>query len=219
MMDCCYTRRIDRKMFTAALCLGCYFLLGNAPCLSLDVLRIDEHWELSVGGPDEGRSAPQVSMVMAPTGDVGCDYFVFNLNHWSYPDFAPGGLEVQRWHGDYWISSQHDSNHNPLRSDGEIVTWVQRLELSGSVLSFEVVNGNSQTWGQFGNSGQLRTTTTTELTRLNDYRPQISLEGSGIGYAGNRVSSLTLRKLVWVTDDGEEHELIAPIDIDTDIDP
>ena len=34
-----------------------------------------------------------------------------------------------------------------------------------------------------------------------------------------RVQRLLLKKLVWLTDDGETHELYAPIDIDADLDP
>ena len=197
----------------------CCFLFIGTSCLALDVLRIEEHWELSVGGPDEGRCAPQVSMVMAPTADLNCDYFVFTLNHWSYPEYAAGGLEVQQWHGDEWISSKRGLNNSLLRTDGETVTWIQRLEMGESGINYTISSGLSQTWGQFGDEGQLTVTIPTELTRLNDYRPSVSLNGSGIGYAGNRVSSLTLKKLVWWTSDGEQHEMIAPIDIDTDIDP
>jgi hypothetical protein len=57
------------------------------------------------------------------------------------------------------------------------------------------------------------------MDRLNDYRPAVSLEESGITFAGNRVSSLVLTKLVWRTSDGVTSQLVAPIDIDADIDP
>ncbi|MCA9232240.1 MAG: hypothetical protein KDA57_16450 [Planctomycetales bacterium] len=212
-------RQWSRCSLALTLAIGCTLFFSDIPSFALDVLRIEEHWELSVGGPDEARCAPQVSMVMAPTSNLNSDYFVFSLNHWSYPEFSPGGLEVQQWDGEQWVSSHHGTNFSLLQSDGEIVTWIQRLELTGSLLSFEIVDGHSQTWGQFGGQGHLRVVAPTELTCLNDYRPSVSFDGSGIGYAGNRVSSLTLRKLVWVTSDGVEHELAAPIDIDTDIDP
>ena len=44
--------------------------------------------------------APQVSMVMSPDGDVENDFFIVTLNHWSYPDFAAGGMQVQRWNSE-----------------------------------------------------------------------------------------------------------------------
>jgi hypothetical protein len=54
---------------------------------------------------------------------------------------------------------------------------------------------------------------------LNGYRPAVSLTESQVSYAENRVISLTLTKLVWVTDDGEIHEMNAPIALDTSLDP
>jgi len=205
------------KTLLGGVCLGLF--LATTSCLAYDVVRVEEHWELSVGGPDEGRCAPQVSMVMSPTGDLNGNYFIFSLNHWSAPEFAEGGLEVQRWKGDGVVSSHRSSNHSPLRVDGEKVSWVQAIEISESQLRFSIESGQSQTWGTFGGEGLLKSSYATELTRLNDYKPNISLSGSGIGYAGNRVSSLTLMKLVWWSAAGDRYEMIAPIDIDSDIDP
>jgi hypothetical protein len=39
-----------------------------------------------------------------------------------------------------------------------------------------------------------------------------------VGYAENRVVSLVLTKLVWVTEDGQVHEQNAPIPVDTSLD-
>ena len=58
------------------------------------MVAIEEHWELLVGGPEADRSAPKVTMVMSPTSDLQCDYYIFNLNHWSYPEFAAVGEQV-----------------------------------------------------------------------------------------------------------------------------
>jgi hypothetical protein len=52
---------------------------------------------------------------------------------------------------------------------------------------------------------------------LNSYRPAVSLGESQVSYAENRVGSLVLTKLVWVTEDGTVHEQNAPIPIDTTV--
>ena len=85
------------------------------------------------------------------------------------------------------------------------MTWSQNISLQNGQLSFQVRDGNSETWGQFGGS-DLSLTVATSLTSLNSYRPAVSLSESQVGYAQNRVGSLTLTKLVWVTDDGQVHE-------------
>lgn len=202
-----------------ALALAASLLATQSSALALDVVLIEEHWELHVGGPDEARSAPQVTMTMSPTNGVEDTFFVTTLNHWSYPDFAAGGVQVQRWSGEHCQESVGGSNQNTLQQDQEVITWVQRLRLVDGKLIFEIIDGHSQSWGAFGGSGELKVSHSTGLTRLNEYRPAVSLDQSGIAYAGNRVSSLTLRKLRWQTIDEEFHELIAPIDIATDLDP
>jgi hypothetical protein len=206
-----------RPFTLVAACFTAFFSVGIAR--GADVTRVEEHWQLEVGGPDEALSAPQVSMVMSPTGDLETTFFIFSLNHWSYPDYAPGGLELQRWSGDEWVSSHHGPVNSPLHHDSESVSWIQRLSLNEGQLVCEIREGTSETWGAFGGQGYLKSSSATQLIRLNDYKPAISLEQSGISYAGNRVSSLLLKKLVWWTDDGEQHELVAPIDIHTDLDP
>lgn len=195
------------------------FLALGAAASAEDVVKIEEHWELQVGGPDAGRSAPQVSMVMSPQDNLDGDFFVFTLNHWSHPAFSAGGMQVQRWNGEQCMTAAGNVDGSPLSADGETISWVQTMSINDGVLTFEVVDGHSDSWGVFGGSGQLKSVTSSDLGRLNNYRPAVSLEGSGIGYAGNRVSSLTLQKLVWYEADGDRHELNAPIDIATDIDP
>lgn len=206
--------------YTMAILTLCGCLLSQ-PSLadnSNDVVQIEEHWELEVGGPDAGRSAPQVTMIMSPVDHLNDDFFALTLNHWSFPDFEEGGYQLQRWHGEECQEAAHGARTNPIEQDGEIITWVQRISVDEGVLKFQVLNGHSESWSQFGSEGFV-ITTPTNLNRLNGYRPAISIEQSGIGYAGNRVSSLVLQKIRWKTADGEEHEMVAPIDIDSDLDP
>jgi hypothetical protein len=215
-------------MVFSGVCPGRYAtaLLTLCSCLSSptaladnnDVVQIEEHWELEVGGPDAGRSAPQVTMIMSPVDNLNGDFFALALNHWSFPDFEEGGYQLQRWHGEQCEEAAHGARTNPIEQDGEIITWVQRISVNEGVLKFQVLDGHSESWNQFGGEGFM-ITTPTNLNRLNGYRPGISIEQSGIGYAGNRVSSLVLQKLRWKTADGEEHEMVAPIDISSDLDP
>jgi hypothetical protein len=158
-------------------------------------------------------------MTMSPFGNVECDYFIVTLNHWSYPNFGAGGIQVQRWHGESCLSHGQTNSQAPLAADQEVISWIQRISLADGNLKFEVLSGASNSWGNFGNSDELTLSHPSELSRLNEYRPAVSLEQSGIAYAGNRVSSLVLTRLEWETADGDVHELVAPIDIATDLNP
>lgn len=202
------------------LCLCCAIVV-SVPAQGADdndVVQIEEHWELHVGGPDTARSAPQVTMIMSPSDNLDGDFFAFTLNHASFPDYAAGGYQLQRWHGAECLEAEDGARTSPIENDGEVITWVQRITVDEGNLKFQVLEGQSESWSHFGGEG-FAIMVPTQLTKLNGYRPAISLEQSGIGYAGNRVSSLVLQKLRWITGDGEEHEMVAPIDIDSDLDP
>ena len=186
---------------------------------STTIISIEEHWELSVGEPTPERSSPQTSMVMAPLPNLDGLYFIFTLNYQSLPDYCPGGMQVQQWDGDTAVSVRDGPKEGTLEMADEVIAWTQRMTLDEGLLSFEILDGSSATWGSFGGQGYLKHAVQTPLANLNNYRPAISLGESEVGYAGNRVVGLVLKKLVWVTEDGETHSMEAPIEIDTTLDP
>jgi hypothetical protein len=191
----------------------------SATGYALDIYSIEEHWELYIGEPDAASSSPQVSMVTSPVGHLDNEYFVFTLNHRSHPHWAAGGMQVQLWDGEEVIDYRTENLDAPLSISDETVRWVQRTELVDGKLVFEVVAGESESWGEFGDHHKLRISVDSSLANLNEYRPAISLEQSGVSFAGNRVRSLILRKLRWTDSAGQTYELDAPIDVDADLDP
>jgi hypothetical protein len=180
------------------------------------VVSIEEHWELQLAQPDPDRSAPQTTMVVSPNGNVEGLHFLFTLNHTSAPAYEPGGMQVQVWDGDQLVDSASYGSET-FSHDSEVVRWVHRMTLEDGTLHFQVVNGESETWGAFGGDA-LSLSQPSALEHLNKYKPAVSLSESQVNYAENRVVSLTLMKLVWVTEDGEVHELNAPIALDTSLD-
>ena len=210
-------RKFFRLRFPAL--VACVVIVGTGVTRAEDVVYIEEHWELTVGGPTIDRCAPQVSLVMSPSGDMNSHYFVFLLNHSTSPGFVPGGLQMQHWNGDLLVSTRNSSHGDILSYDNETIRWVQKLSIRDGRIVFDVDDGESETWGSFANGDGLFMPTNVSLQRLNNYQPAVSIGESGITFAGNRVSSLVLTKLVWRTSSGATSELVAPIDIDTDIDP
>jgi hypothetical protein len=177
---------------------------------------VEEHWELKLGQPDADRSAPQTTMVMSPTDSLDGVHFLFTLNHANAPDYAAGGVQIQAWDGSDLLGYDNDEEGTLNHSD-ETVTWVQKMWLHDGSLNFKIINGQSETWSQFGNEDMLLSVPSS-LTRLNAYRPAVSLTESQVNYAENRVISLTLTKLRWQTSDGVVHEQNAPIPLDTSLD-
>jgi hypothetical protein len=127
---------------------------------------------------------------------------VLEVNHKTVPYWAGGGVHLQTWVGDYNLTRKDIESNASLNTSGEVVTWTTRMKLSDNALSFKIVNGSSTTWGTFGGGTTLYSAYGTTLTNLDSYSPDFSVENSGIGFASNRVRSLTLKAVRYTLADG-----------------
>ena len=188
------------------LCL-CIFLMSGAYCLAIDesaqVVRVEEDWEMVLGTPEPESNAPQVTCVIGPNDNVNSLHAAFALNHRSLPEYAAGGLQLQIWNNETPLQAHNFPNGNVMSQADETVTWTQAMELKEGKLIFEILNGNSATWGQFGGQGYLKALVDTTLSNLNHYSPSVSLNNSGISYASNRVQSLVLKRVRLILSTGE----------------
>jgi hypothetical protein len=166
------------------------------------ILRVEEDWELTVASPDSNSIAPQVTCAFFPGGSDAL-YATFELNHQSQPDFVPGGMQLLVWDDETAISVRKFPHQGVLSTSSEKIRWTQTMTLKDGMLIFEVVAGDSTTWGSFGGQGYLRAGVATNLTNLNAYHPENSVSNSGVGYAANRVQSLGVRAVRLVSSEGE----------------
>lgn len=195
-----------RLAFWAAGLAACLGVLGGAgPVFAVDVVRVEEEWELKVATPDPGSDAPQVTCLISPVGDIRSLHAVFEINQRTLPSFSPGGLQLQLWEGDSPRTHVEASATKVLGNPDETITWTQVMEISGGVLRFTVSGGQSATWGSFGGD-ELKIEVPAGLANLNQYNPLVSTGHSAVGYAGNRVKSLTLKRVRIVSTTGEAAE-------------
>ena len=141
-----------------------------------NIVRVEEDWSLNVSSPEQGTVAPQLTTVISPQADTNSLYAVFAINHRALPDFSGGGLQLQLWRND--TAESYTNFHNDAmlnyREAQETVSWTQAVKSNDGVLTFEILNGSSQTWGQFGGGDDLRISVPTSLTDLNGYSPAVS---------------------------------------------
>jgi hypothetical protein len=191
--------RFVRPAFAIALLAGIGSSVVPGANLALsaetDIVRVEEDWELVVKQPDVETVSPQVTCIISPHGHANGLFAAFNLNHKSYPAWEPGGLQLQLWNADLALAGFNFPRHDLLNTADERVTWTQTMELQGALLKFEIVNGDSTTWGKFGGQGYLRATVASPVESLNGYSADVSVANSGISYAANRVTSLKVLKV------------------------
>ena len=196
-------RRVGGWLAWAGLWFSIVACGGLAAAEDRNIVRVEEDWELVLKDPDPDLTAPQVTCAISPTGDVDGVHATFELNHQSYPHFASGGMRLQMWTGaDNW-SSHKTSNDGVMATAGETVRWTQSMRLNSGALTFEIQNGTSSTWGEFGGEHGLKSTRSTDLPDLNGYDADVSVANSGTGYASNRVAALTLKRVRITFDNGD----------------
>ncbi|MGE3315222.1 MAG: hypothetical protein AB7O26_08900 [Planctomycetaceae bacterium] len=173
----------------------CMILSGvNAPAQessSPTITHIQEDWKVEIGTPDPDNEAPQIIVVCTPTGNIHDTHVVFELNHQSLPEYEAGGMQLQRWVGEDPIHIHNHSANGLLSHDSETIQFTMSMRITDAQqLRFEVLNGTSATWGNFGGDGQLRCSAWTPLDNLHAYNSQSSLSQSRVGYASHRVRKL-----------------------------
>lgn len=167
-------------------------------------VRVEEDWALLLNDPDNEVAAPQFHTVMSPVGDLDAHYALVTWNYredYSYEgDFAPGGVQLQAWSSAGRLT-RLSAGEGELSTGAELITWTQRLEADGVVLRFEVCDGQSETWGDFGD--EMKITSSASYQNLNEYDPAVSAANSCITFGSNRVDALALMRVRKYRADGE----------------
>jgi len=165
---------------------------GSAVGQAWDIVHVEEDWELVVGEPDPNTSGPQIACAMSPFSNISDTYFTSEINHRSMPWWAPGGISIHQWSGDWRIQSFDRADRSTMQTNDEVVRWTQSLDVSGGKLTFQVKNGTSTTWGAFGYSNMVKLQTSWGVNNINNYSPDVSVANSGVAFASNRVKALRL---------------------------
>jgi hypothetical protein len=181
------------------------FCVAAAAAGAQDLVHVEEDWELVIATPDQNSCGPQVACAMSPFTDISGTYFTIEINHRSAPYWTPGGITLHQWWGDARVQSLDRADRSVMNTPDEVVTWTQSLDVgvASNTLTFQVKNGTSSTWGNFGTSGHLKLQSWFwGGGNLNNYTPDVSVGQSGVAYASNRVRSLKILQIRGTLDDG-----------------
>lgn len=162
--------------------------VANAP----PIHKIEEDWEILIANPDPGADLPQIATVFGPTNALFDTHAVFELNHGTLPSFGEGGMQLQVWHGNWLMGYLYRQNPTELNISNEVIRFTTKTALGEynghRILTLQVQNGTSTTYGAFGADNSLRVRLYTHRNDLNPYEPNNSLENSRVTYGANHVS-------------------------------
>ncbi len=161
--------------------------------------QIEEDWQVVVTDPDPMSCGPQLTTCMSPNTDPTASFVTFYLNYQDYPSWQPGGMQVKAYGpttnavSTAPVVDSNSSGTGVCETQGETIAWTQRITLSGGNVNFNIVNGQSTTWGNFGQGqGLLGVSFPCSLSDLGSYQPGYSLAKSGVSWQSNRVTSMAL---------------------------
>ena len=157
------------------------------------IIRVEEDWGIFLNEPNDSIEAPQFHTVMSPFEHLNASYAQLTWNYRELPDFQAGGLQLQSWNGDHFLSKK-SSGSEPMSSNAELVLWTQVLETDGSKLALKVVNGSSTTWGAFGGD-DVKVEWNTSVNNLAGYSSDVSVKNSYVTYGSNRVEMLAIIRI------------------------
>jgi len=186
-------RRFGRLLAVPFLCVGTMvFSSGGASGTEPVITRIEEDWVLVVSNPSLAKAAPQLLNVISPVSNLSGTHAVLEINHNTQPEFSAGGLQIQAWNGETLVGHQRGLSVGSLRFENETLRYTLAMEIRDGKVTVEVINGQSDTWGQFGGQGDLKTQLVCPISDLSQYSPQFSAAQSRVGYGGPRVTSFYL---------------------------
>jgi hypothetical protein len=188
-------RRALAYATAVGLALGIPLPLNSARSADTQTItRVEEDWQLVIDSPSTDEVGPQITTCMSAVSDGSDPFVAFDMNYREYPDFRPGGMQLQVWSNNQvdGTASQHDDQ---LAEDGETITWTQSMSLSGSTITYQVKNGQSDTWDEFGGGSNLLVSFSSTAPDLSGYSPDTSAKKSGVTWESNRVTSMTLLRV------------------------
>jgi hypothetical protein len=186
------SRSMKTMLLLATFALAGTAGLGQTSTTTID--QVEEDWQLVIASPSPAEIGPQITTCMSPVSDGSTPFFALDMNYLDYPSYRAGGLEaavISNTNGS--VQDYSTQGDGVLGTANETITWTQRLSLSAGTATYAVVNGQSTTWGTFGQDDGLDPVSfTTSVTSLASYSPDTTVAKSGVGWQSNRVSQMTL---------------------------
>lgn len=189
-------RGLLRYRVTAALAAVAFLVAGTSVYsydATPDVFRVEEDWELILDAPSDSIAVPQLMTVMSPKGDLSDLYGMVTWNYREIPSFYAGGLQLQSWADDLFLYSKN-FRESEFSTAGETITWTQSLKVANNILTLQIKNGQSVTWGAFGGT-EMQLSELILVNNLNGYSPETSVDHSAVTYGAYRVVKLRIKEV------------------------
>jgi hypothetical protein len=175
------------------------------------IVRVEEDWLVDIAFTNDNSTAPEIVTVFGPDDPDSGLHAVFELNHGTYPTFTKGGMQIQSWLGGWFIAAKQHPNLAELSTTVERIRYTCVTRVAPGRIVLDVINGDSLTFGQFGNDRSLRLRLQSHRPNLNTYNANHSIRHSRVTFGANRVNQFVRTEIRYHTDTGEI--IVDPTDV------
>jgi hypothetical protein len=162
---------------------------------SPSIWKVEEDWELVINEPEDNTNSPQVTFFMTPSADLDQTYFQLQMNYEADEVYTAGGFHVAAVRGEEILDEARSHNQSLLTVDGDVIRWTTVTAVVNNKLLFAVKDGHCASWGDFGGPEYLVEMPAHSIQDLSNYSHAQSETTIDIGFGGNRVDSVRLRKI------------------------
>lgn len=187
-------------------------ILSTGPLLALaatssadDIVRIEEDWTVLVQNSAPEIQAPQITNVISPSASTAGQFGVFELNHGTQAEFITGGAQVQIWDNDVPLDFHNSIEGRLLSKHFDRLQYTLAMEIVGGQLRYEIINGQSRSWGDFTSGDDISASVATPLTNLSGYSRDHSLAASTVNVAAHRVYMIYQSRVRYYSAAGLHH--------------
>ena len=174
------------------------------------IWKVEEEWELVINEPEDNTNSPQVTFFVTPSAGEGTTYFQLQMNYEADQDYSAGGFHVAAVRDETIRDEARSQNQSLISIDDDVIRWTSVTAVVNNKLLFAVKDGHCSSWGDFGGPEYLVEMPERSIDDLSNYSYAQSVASVDIGFGGNRVSSVKLRKVHLYDSNGNVNTLTIP---------
>lgn len=176
----------------AGLALQAPWTLAQAP---LGTRAIEQDWKVELYVMPAGNRLTSPLFVSGFSIPLVPALFQCTWNHRDIPLLEEGGIQLQVYGWNNLLEEREILTppwREKLSVDDEVITWTQRLRISGMNYVFSVTNISSKTWGTIAGPYEVKRTFSIWVPPLEGYTLDEIAKNSGIVMGGNRFKRMTI---------------------------
>jgi hypothetical protein len=157
--------------------------------------KVEEEWELVVNEPEPSTNSPQVTFFTCPDAAQETCYFQLQMNYAADTGYSSGGFHVAAARDEVLLDQARSATQKMITVSGDRIVWTSVMAVIDGEYLYAVKDGHGDDWGAFGGPDYLVRMSSGGAVDLGGYTPAKSLDMVDVGFGGNRIQGIVLKRV------------------------